>query len=277
MIEPVFFRDKAGYIVGRIIADSRVIPIVMPIYNGSHGVYVDTVILAEPEVSIILGFAYSYFHVDVIKHEALVSFLQTTLPAKPVSELCTSIGFNRHGKTVFYRALHRFVHEAHEKFVIAPGKEGAVMIVFTMPGCNFVFKVVKDRPCFLRSRELTPKAITQKQVVEKYNFVCHRDRVGRLVDTQEFENLRFGKIRFSKPLLRDFAPAAKGLVSFEGDHVVIHHLYVQRKVNPLPICVLHDKNHESIRKVVIDFGYFLKDLAAQGSSPATFSIPGIMA
>ena len=57
MIEPIFFRNKAAYIVGRIIADSRVIPIVMPIYNGSRGVYVDTVILAESEVSIILGFA----------------------------------------------------------------------------------------------------------------------------------------------------------------------------------------------------------------------------
>jgi isocitrate dehydrogenase kinase/phosphatase len=142
------------------------------------------------------------------------------------------------------------------------------MIVFTMPGYNFVFKVIKDRPCFLRSRELTSKTITRKQVMEKYNFVCHRDRVGRLVDTQEFENLRFRKIRFSKSLLREFTLAAEGLVSFEGDHVVIHHLYVQRKVTPLPIYLLHDKNHESIRKVIIDFGYFLKDLAASGIFPS---------
>jgi isocitrate dehydrogenase kinase/phosphatase len=34
-----------------------------------------------------------------------------------------SLGYNRHGKTEFYRDLHRFVHRSRERFVIAPGKE----------------------------------------------------------------------------------------------------------------------------------------------------------
>jgi isocitrate dehydrogenase kinase/phosphatase len=268
VINPVFFRNKAAYIVGRIMADSRIIPLVLPMYNSRRGIYVDTVLLAESEVSIVFGFAYSYFHVDLTRYDALVAFLQSILPAKPVAELYTCIGFNRHGKTVFYRDLHRFIHESREKFVIAPGKEGAVMIVFTLPGYNFVFKVIKDRPCFLRSKDTTSKTITRNQVMERYNFVCHRDRVGRLVDTQEFENLRFRKMRFSKALMKEFTQAAGDLVTFEKNHVVIRHLYVQRKVTPLPINLLHEKNPESIRRVVIDFGYFLKDLAVSGIFPS---------
>jgi len=268
IIEPLFFRNKVAYIVGRILADSHIIPMVLPLYNGKRGIYVDTVLLWESEVSIVFGFANSYFHVDIARYDNLMIFLKSILPLKPIAELYACIGLNRHGKTVFYRDLHRFVHESHEKFVIAPGKEGAVMIVFTMPGYNFVFKVIKDRPCFLRSKEPTSKIITRKQVMEKYDFVCHRDRVGRMVDTQEFGNLRFRTRRFSKPLLREFALAAGELVSFDGDHVVIHHLYVQRKVTPLPIYLQREKNPESIRRVVIDFGYFLKDLAASGIFPS---------
>ena len=268
VIIPVFYRNKAAYVIGRIIADDHILPLVLPMYNGERGIYIDTVLMSESEVSTVFSFAYSYFHVDAARHDILIDFLRTILPDKPVAELYTSIGFNKPGKTEFYRDLHKFVHESHEKFVIAPGKEGAVMIVFTLPDFNFVFKVIKDRPCFLRSREMTSKIISRDEVRARYDFVCHRDRVGRMVDTQEFENLRFRRKRFSTRLLREFKSAAAGIVTVDDEYVVIRHLYVQRKVLPLPIYLLAEKNAETIRKTIIDFGYFLKDLAATGIFPS---------
>jgi isocitrate dehydrogenase kinase/phosphatase len=268
IVKAVFYRNKEAYIVGRIVANARTIPLIIPLINGEKGIYADTVLLHEAEASIVFSFAYSYFQVDLERYDVLIEFLHSIIPHAPLAELYTSLGYNRHGKTEFYRDLHRFVHVSKEQFVIAPGLEGAVMIAFTLPSYNFVFKVIKDRPCFLRSRIDTLKVITREQVRFRYNFVSHHDRAGRMVDTQEFENLRFRKKRFSAMLLEEFKVAGRNNVTITADYVIIKHVYVQRKVVPLPMYFESEKNPEALRQVLIDFGYFLKDLAASGVFPS---------
>lgn len=267
VIKAIFYRNTSAYIVGRIIVADRVIPLVLPLVHGEHGIYVDTVLLHDAEVRAVFSFAYSYFHVDVERYNALIEFLRSFLPGEKLSALYTSLGYNRQGKTEFYRDLHRFVHVSKSQFVPAPGLEGAVMIVFTLPNYDFVFKVIKDRPCFLRSRNDTPKVITKAEVKYRYDFVSHRDRAGRMVDTQEFENLRFKKKRFSQGILGEFQLAAKDTIDITGDYVNLRHVYVQRKVVPLPMYFNTTTDPESIRQVLIDFGYFLKDITASGVFP----------
>jgi isocitrate dehydrogenase kinase/phosphatase len=157
---------------------------------------------------------------------------------------------------------------SRERFSIAPGLEGAVMIVFTLSRYDYVFKVIKDRPCFLRSSHITNKVISREEVRRRYKFVSNRDRVGRLVDTQEFENVRFKVKRYDPELLREFELAAKNSVTFSDGYVIIEHSYLQRKVTPLPTYLFQERDTELIRRVVIDFGYFIKDLAAAGLFPA---------
>jgi isocitrate dehydrogenase kinase/phosphatase len=268
ILRPCFYRNKVAYIVGRIVLELRTIPIIIPLYNDESGIHIDSVLMQEADTNNIFGFAYSYFQVEVDTPSELVSFLRSILPHKPISDLYNAIGFYKHGKTEFYRDLHRLVHVSQEQFVIAPGKEGAVMIVFTLPHYHHVFKVIKDRACFIRSSHITDKVLDKADVKYRYRFVCNRDRVGRLVDTQEFENVRFKVKRYSRELLREFEIAAKDLVSVEDGYVVINHLYLQRKVTPLPIYFAEATESNAIRQVVIDFGYFIKDLAATGLFPA---------
>jgi isocitrate dehydrogenase kinase/phosphatase len=268
VLKPSFFRNKVAYIVGRIVLPSRTLPLIIPLHNDESGLHIDSVLMEEADANNIFGFSYSYFQVEVEVPSELVGFLRSILPHKPVSDLYNAIGFYKHGKTVFYRDLHQFVHVTKERFVIAPGREGAVMTVFTLPNYSYVFKVIKDRPCFLRSGHLTDKSLDKAEVMRRYRFVCHRDRVGRLVDTQEFENVKFRTKRYSGDLLKEFEMAARDLVSIGNGYVVIHHLYLQRKVIPLPMYFMQEKNPEAIRHVVVDFGYFIKDLAATGLFPA---------
>ncbi len=268
VVTAVFYRRKEAYIVGRILVDERPIPLLIPLVHGDGGVYADTVLLHEADASIVFSFAYSYFFVDVERYDALIHFLHTIIPRADMAELFTALGYNRHGKTEFYRDLHRFVHVSKEQFDIAPGLEGAVMIAFTLPNYDSVLKVIKDRPCFLRSSNQTTKTITKEQVRKQYDFVAHRDRAGRMVDTQEFENLRFRRKRFSKALLREFVLAAREGVEITDNYVVIRHVYVQRRVIPLPFYFQREKDPEAIRRVLIDFGWFLKDIASSGVFPA---------
>jgi isocitrate dehydrogenase kinase/phosphatase len=268
VLVPCFYRNKAAYIVGRIVLPTQTLPLLIPLYNDELGIHLDSVLMEEADANNIFGFAYSYFHVEAEAPSELVAFLRSILPHKPISDLYNAIGFYKHGKTEFYRDLHRFVHVSKQKFIIAPGREGAVMIVFTLPNYSYVFKVIKDRPCFLRSDHITDKTLDKSEVRSRYRFVSNRDRVGRLVDTQEFENVRFKMKRYSADLLKEFKDAAKDLVSIQDEYVIIHHFYLQRKVIPLPIYFLQEKNPAAIRHVVIDFGYFIKDLAATGLFPA---------
>lgn len=267
IVASIFYRNKGAYIIGRIVVDARALPLVIPLAHSGSGVRAETVLLHEADASILFSFAYSYFFVDVERYDSLIEFLRSILPHAELSELYTSLGYNRHGKTEFYRDLHRFIHVSREQFVIAPGLEGAVMIAFTLPNFEFVFKVIKDAPCFLRSANQTLKMITRQKVREQYDFVSHRDRAGRFVDTQEFENLRFKKKRFSERLLAEFEQAAAGSVTIADEYVIIRQVYVQRKVVPLPLYFESERDPEAIRRVLVDFGYFLKDVAGSGVFP----------
>jgi isocitrate dehydrogenase kinase/phosphatase len=264
---PCFYRNKVAYVVGRIVTESQMFPIIIPFSNDSSGLHIDSVLMQEADADNVFGFAYSYFQVDIYTPGDLVEFLGSILPHKPISDLYNAIGFYKHGKTEFYRDLHRFVHVSKEQFVIAPGMEGAVMVVFTLPHFHHVFKVIKDKPCFIRSSHTTDKVIDKAEVKYRYRFVSNRDRVGRLVDTQEFENVRFKTKRYSKELLHEFEVAAQEGVTIREGYVVINHLYLQRKVTPLPMYFEEEKSANAIRQVVIDFGYFIKDLAATGLFP----------
>ena len=52
------------------------------------------------------------------------------------------------------------------------------------------------------------------------------------------------------------------------DYVILRHAYVQTKVTPLPIYFQTERDPEGVRRVLIDFGYFLKEIAASGVFPS---------
>src|SRR5205823_7453360 len=129
--DSVFYRGKGAYLVGRVHAPDRYAPLVIALLNTESGIYVDAVLLTEDEVSIIFSFARSYFHVEIEKPRALVSFLKAIMPRKPIAELYISLGYNKHGKTELYRDLMRHLRSSTDKFEIARGERGMVMLVFT--------------------------------------------------------------------------------------------------------------------------------------------------
>jgi isocitrate dehydrogenase kinase/phosphatase len=222
-------------------------------------VRVDAVLLAEHEVSIVFSYTHSYFLVATERPGALVRFLRALMPQKPVDELYNSIGYNKHGKTELYRALLRHLEPGRERFDFAPGARGMVMIVFTMPSFDVVFKVIRDH-------FQPPKTGTRRQVMEKYQLVFQHDRAGRLIDAQEFEHLQFARDRFAPELLAELCTQAAGTVEVVGDTVVIHHLYTERRVTPLDI-YLRGARSADAAAAVHDYGAALRDLAATNIFP----------
>lgn len=259
MVRAVFYRNKGAYLVGRITSRGQTIPLLIALLNSERGITIDAVLLEQDDVSIVFSFARSYFHVEVDQPRPLIAFLRTIMPLKPIAELYTSLGYNKHGKTELYRDLLNHIAHSDDQFEIAPGERGMVMIVFTLPSFDVVFKIIKDRFSY-------PKTTTRQDVLNRYQLVFKHDRVGRLIDAQEFEHLSFARDRFAPALLDELLQVAAQSVTVEGDQVVIKHLYTERRMTPLNL-YLQQASPEAARAAVIDYGYTIKDLVAANIFP----------
>jgi isocitrate dehydrogenase kinase/phosphatase len=255
----VLYRGRAAYLIGAIGAGATTLPLAFAIHNTSRGLVVGAVLLEPDDISVLFSYTRSSFLVDAPRPAALVAYIQSLIPHRKTGELYTAIGFHKHGKTERYRDLRRFIESSGEHFDFARGIRGMVMIVFTLPGYDTVFKIIRDRFPY-------PKQTTRGQVMAKYRLVFRHDRAGRLIDAREFEHLKFSQDRFTAELLSELATQARRSVAIDGDTVTLHHVYVERKVVPLDIYV-RESNPVKARAAIIDYGRAIKNLAMSDIFP----------
>ena len=102
--------------------------------------------------------------------------------------------------------------------------------------------------------------------MQKYDLVFRHDRAGRLVDAQAFEYLQFDECCFSEQLLAKLKREAASTIRVKNDHIIVNHAYVERRVTPLDV-FLAQSDERDARRVVIDWGYSIKNLAVSNIFP----------
>ena len=255
----LFYRNKAAWMIGKIAINNQFIPLLLPIHNIEQHLVIDTCLTTTDEASIVFGFARSYFMVYAPFPAALVTWLRDILPEKSIAELYMSIGCQKHGKTEYYREYLAFMNFSSEQFIEAPGVKGMVMLVFTLPTYDRVFKVIKDR--------FAPqKTMTAERVKECYRLVKEHDRVGRMADTQEFENFVIDKKRISNDLMAILEQEIPNKLEDLGGKLLISHLYMERRMTPLNI-YMEQCDDKQLKAVVEDYGQALKELIAANIFP----------
>ena len=258
----LFFRNKACYLIGRCIAkNGDNMPFAIAILNTNKGLKLDAVMMGADQLSLLFGFARTYFMVDTDQPARYVDYLSVLMPHKKRFELFNAIGFIKHAKTEFYRYKVDTTKNSptNFKYVTAPGTPGMVMLVFTIEGLDYVYKVIKDKFS-------APKTATKAQVKAKYNFVKQADRVGRLVDTHEFRYLAFDLSRFSDELLKQMKSQIGSSMVISGKALILKHVYVERKMTPLNLYINHCSN-KALQQVMTDYGKAIKDLAGANIFP----------
>ncbi len=259
VIRPVFYQVSRAYIVGRLLGRGLLAPLVIALKNTDSGMLVDAVLLAEDDVSIVFGYTRSYFHVDLERVAEAVVFLRSIMPRKPVSELFTVLGRARQGKTERYRELVRHLERTQDLFTHAAGERGLVMVCFTLPSFDVVFKVIRDRfP--------PPKTVLREEVIAKYRMVFIHDRAGRLVDAQEFRRLRFPRARFDAELLAELRRETARTVHEDGEDLVFDHVYIERRMVPLNL-YLRSASPAAAVDAALDYGQCIRDLACTDIFP----------
>jgi isocitrate dehydrogenase kinase/phosphatase len=259
-----FFRNKGAYLVGKILNGGREYPFVIPVLHNRRGhLILDTVLTDVGLITLLFSFTRAYFQVDMEVPSAYVKFLRSMLPNKPRSEIYTILGLQKQGKAAFYRDfLHHLAHSS-DRFEIAPGIRGLVMVVFSLPSFPYVFKAIKDSfP--------PPKETTRALVKEKYQLVKCHDRVGRMADTLEYSDVAFPRSRFSEELLAELKAVAPSLVEEDEDQIIVRHLYIERRMTPLNIWLTDAEaagDEAKLEHGVMEYGNSIKDLVAANIFP----------
>jgi isocitrate dehydrogenase kinase/phosphatase len=260
VLKSLFFRNKAAYIVGRVVTPDGQQPFIIPLlHDEEQGIYVDTLLTDPQQMTIIFGFSRAYFMVEMTVPSALVHFLKELLPHKTLAELYSSVGLHKQGKTEFYRELLTHLDKSNDQFVAAPGIRGMVMMVFTLPSFPYVFKVIRDK--FAPTKEFG-----RDTVKARYLLVKKHDRVGRMADTMEYSDVALPRNRFSPELLEELQQSIAGSMQIEDDMVIIKHLYIERRMLPLNL-YLEQASHEQKVKMMADYGQALKDMIAANIFP----------
>ncbi|WP_238794781.1 bifunctional isocitrate dehydrogenase kinase/phosphatase [Escherichia coli] len=256
----LFYRNKAAWLVGKLITPSGTLLFLLPIHQTDDGeLFIDTCLTTTAEASIVFGFARSYFMVYAPLPAALVEWLREILPGKTTAELYMAIGCQKHAKTESYREYLVYLQGCNEQFIEAPGIRGMVMLVFTLPGFDRVFKVIKDR--------LAPqKEMSAAHVRACYQLVKEHDRVGRMADTQEFENFVLEKRHISPALMELLLQEAAEKITDLGEQIVIRHLYIERRMVPLNIW-LEQVEGQQLRDAIEEYGNAIRQLAAANIFP----------
>ena len=281
VLSGLFYRNKGAYVVGRVLNGFTEIPFALPILHDGQGrFFVDAALFGEDDLQLLFSFARAYFMVDMEVPSACVQFLRSLMPRKPRAEIYNALGLAKQGKTLFYRDFLSHLNFSSDRFRIAPGIKGMVMLVFDLPSFPFVFKVIKD---FYPPQKDT----SREQIKGKYMLVKHHDRVGRMADTLEYSDVGFPLDRFSDELiaeLQKFAPSQFEIGDRDGNgemELVLKHVYIERRMIPLNIylqeafdALAHSENpadaeraRAQLEHAVVEYGNAIKDMVAANIFP----------
>ena len=259
ILNRTFYRNKGAYLVGRIFAEEKKIPIAFALLHPDEGIKLNAVQVGEDRVSKIFSYARSNFHVDITHYRELADYLNQLMPRRELADIYSFIGFENPAKIELIRELRKKL--ISKKFTRTTGKAGTVMEVFSLPTLPYVLKIIKDK-------SLKENYIGMSGVMEQYRSVNRIDRVGRLMNAMGFRDLAFHKSNFDETLLRELLESAPSSLIVDGDRVILKNVYVQRKVIPFDIFFNDPATSNEIkRKVIVDFGYCIKALTAAGIFP----------
>ncbi|WP_198968900.1 bifunctional isocitrate dehydrogenase kinase/phosphatase [Xylophilus sp. ASV27] len=278
VLSGLFYRNKGAYLVGKLINGFFELPFALPILHASDEqagpLLIDAVLFGEDELQMLFSFARAYFMVDMDVPSATVQFLRSMMPRKPRAELYNALGLAKQGKTLFYREFLHHLRHSSDRFRIAPGIKGMVMLVFDLPSFPYVFKLIKDY-------YPPPKDTTREQIKAKYLLVKQHDRVGRMADTLEYSEVAFPRERFEDELIAEierFAPSQLEISDRDQDgqiEVILKHLYIERRMIPLNLYLQeafdaglqHEAARAQMEASVIEYGNAIKDLVAANIFP----------
>ena len=259
VINAGFFRNRGGYIVGRVaIQDEQPFPFIIALLNGEEGIYVDAILCTEADAHNIFSSTLANFHVTNNHYHELSEFLHSIMPKRPLGLHYSTIGFNHVGKVAVMNELRNELTGSNDVLDTAVGFRGTVAIGFSSPHSDYNLKVIRDKPT---ASYKWGRFDGIETVMKKYSRVHEINRTGSMLDNIIYYNLKLDRGWFNSSLLDELLGEASETVSLRGDAVILKHLIVQRRMTPLPV-FLETAPADQAETAIINLGDCIKNNAA---------------
>jgi isocitrate dehydrogenase kinase/phosphatase len=258
MLRSVFYRDREAYLVGELASGRRKLPVVLALTHEQPGIRVDAVLTGSEDMrNILFVSTRSTFCVHTDDYREVLSFLDSLAPERGHPAMCAVLGFTHPARVALNQRLRQHLKDTGERFAPTPGRAGLAMVVFAPPSFPYVFKVIRD----FSSK---PGGATRARIMDLYRWVHEINRGRLMLDAWLYRNLDFARRDFAEDALEELIKSAPNSVRVDGDHVILKHVYAQRRVRPLNT-FFDETRDRGLREGAADaLGTFIKDLAGMG-------------
>jgi len=256
-LRPTFFRGKGAYLVGQFRTRSELIPVIFCIVHSPEGVNVDAVLVGYHATrSFLFSSTRSAFTVSTKHYRELYSFLQRLFPNENPANILDLIGFTHPAKLSLLRQLREILHTGEKYHYVGTGP---VDLVFGLAGFPLVFKVLR--------RDLADR----DNVIGNFVRVHTIDRLGQVLDSLDYKDLKFRRDHFSAELLEVLADEQPEDVRMTSRHVILKQIYVSRRIKPVSEYI-RTASKKNVEQVLRDVGWNIKHLAAMGFVPRSLGL-----
>ncbi len=275
VLPSLFFRNKGAYVVGKIINgfNESALRAAHPAQQGRQaghrcravrrGRFADAVQLRA-----------RLLHGRHGHPSAYVQFLRSMMPHMPRAEIYNALGLAKQGKTLFYRDFLYHLRHSTDKFRIAPGIKGMVMLVFDLP--SFPTSSRSSRTSTRRRK--TPRASRSRASTCWSSSTTAWAAWPTPRSTARSPSRATASSDELIAEIEKFAPSQLEISDRDGDgqtEVIIKHLYIERRMIPLNIYlqeafdagVAEPGAKDQIERAVVEYGNAIKDLVAANIFP----------
>ena len=258
VVEAGFFRDRCGFVVGRLVLPGdEIVPFVVALLNGPSGIHADALLHRVADIHDLFSSALANFHVTTRLYYQTCVFLYSLMPRRPLGHHYSTIGYNHVGKVAILNEIVAQLRDGR-RFAKSPGAAGTVALGFTFEGCSYHLKVIRDQPTKSYKWGSFPGVAA---VHEKYRVVHEINRAGSMLDNVMYFNLRLDPDMFEPELLEEICREAGGSVQLDAEGVFFRSLIVQLKITPLPV-FLETADEEATAQVIASLGTCIRNNAA---------------
>ena len=257
LLKPPFFRGKGAYLVGQLRTTAEVVPLVISFVPSPSGITIDAALVGyQATRSFLFSSTRSAFTVSTKYYQELYSFLQRLFPGENPAYILDIIGFSHPAKIALLQQLRKILQTGEQcrYFGIGP-----VDFVFGLKGFPLVFKVLR--------RDLPDR----QSVIDNFRKVHTIDRLGQILDSLDYRNLKFERNQFSNELIKKLAQEQPEDLLITADHIYFKRVYAARRIIPINEFI-RSADKQEVRQILLSVGWNIKHLAAMGFLPKSLGL-----
>ncbi len=258
MVNSLFYRNKGAYIVGRMQTSEGIVPLVFALNHRPAGISIDAVVSERTAVrNLLLSSTRVAFHVLAADYREIIQFIAEMYPEVNRAQIYDLLGLGQRSQYVYLGELYGLLEEGQKLEFIGQGPQS---VTFSAPEAGLVLKVVRD------------DAPDRNEVITNYQDIHKSNRLGQLLDSWRYSNLRLPRDMVSDELLEILQRETQLDVMISNDDVVFLNVYAQRRIMTVPQYLEQTQDDNIRRETLLKLGWNIKHLAAMGILPTDVSM-----